>query len=97
MNRGNQAVIEACNIIGNIIDEAHLEAALAAVRNLPTCEREADRVAKQLDAVRTTLIQEGHDHLPDVWVWIDAARITLALVALHIERPDVLGGARVRA
>jgi len=93
----NHAIVEACNAIGNLIDEAHLEGALAAVRGLPQCEREADRVARQLDAVRTTLIQEGHDHLVDAWVWIDASHITLSLVALHVERPDVLGGSRVRA
>jgi hypothetical protein len=45
-----------------------------------------DNIAQQLDATRTTLVQEGDDYLDVAWAMIDSGRLTIARSLVRAER-----------
>jgi hypothetical protein len=48
-----------------------------------------DNLAKHLDAVRTTLIEEGDDYLDVAWAFVDAGRLTIARHLVRLARGRV--------
>jgi len=76
----------ACNAIAELIRSANYERGRAKRKRLPILADQLDLTSRQLDAVRTTLVQEGDEYLQTAWAFVDAGRLTLAKIITRIER-----------
>ena len=61
-----------------LVDETRRLAASAIKRKNPHMGARLTDLARQLDACRTRLVQDGDEYLPTAWAWLDTARPMVA-------------------
>jgi hypothetical protein len=83
-------VRECTEALHDLIRSANYEADRAWARGLRGASAAGERISKQLDAMRTLLIQEGDIELDQGWAYVDAGRLSLANLALHIDHYPIL-------
>lgn len=85
MNTTISPTIAATRALNDLVDEAR------RLRNLAMKQRREDRrkrldiIAKQLDATRTRLVQDGERYIPTAWAIVDAGRQAIAMHKLVME------------
>ena len=75
--------IAAVEALSDLVATARYHAELAHAAERPGWAQNWDTLAVHLDAVRTTLIQEGDGYLDIAWAFVDSGRLT---IARHISR-----------
>jgi hypothetical protein len=52
----------------------------------PGWRHQWEHIAQQMDATRTTLVQEGDDYLETAWAMVDSGRLTIARHLVQVSR-----------
>lgn len=70
--------LTALTALTDLVDETRRLAASAIKRKNPHMGARLTDLARQLDACRTRLVQDGDEYLPTSWAWLDTARPMVA-------------------
>jgi len=86
MAQSRGTIVAAVDALTDLVATARTHADVARLDGREGWAQNWDNLAYNLDATRTTLVQEGEDYLPVAWAFVDSGRLTIVRYMARIGR-----------